>query len=118
LTAAEVRNRYERGGRDFSGLDIEDIGDVRSFRGAVLDGVNFSDCFILADFTKASLRGCRFRSANVKACSFDEADLRGCDFSGAAIDSATFLSAILDGAIFIGATAYSRTLKANEKPDW
>jgi hypothetical protein len=94
-TPNEILRRYQDGERDFRGLDIgrDSQGQVvsdsdgRSFRGAVLDDADFTDCFIFADFTGASLRNCKFR-ANVKTCSFDLADLRGADFTDAAIDSA------------------------------
>ena len=45
------------------------------FRGALLDGADFSRSFVTADFTGARLRGARLVGANVKACRFDGADL-------------------------------------------
>jgi uncharacterized protein YjbI with pentapeptide repeats len=87
-TRSEIRRRYQDGERDFRGLDISDTGDSTSFRDAVLDGADFSHAFVVADFSRARLCGCRFTEANVKTCSFDEADLRDCDFAGAAIDAA------------------------------
>jgi len=119
-TPAEIRLRYERGERDFRGLDIADSNngiDRQSFREALLDGADFTDAFIVADFTRARLRGCRFVGANVKTCSFDEADLAGANFSDAAIDAATFRSARLDGADFSNASMYGYTLKPGEFPE-
>lgn len=97
-TPSEIRRLYEEGERNFQGLEVSDTGDSTSFRDAALDGSDFSHAFVVADFSRASLRGCRFKDANVKTCIFDAADLRGCDFTGAAIDAATFRSAQLEGA--------------------
>jgi uncharacterized protein YjbI with pentapeptide repeats len=117
-TPEEIRRRYENGERDFRGLDISDpdtSSQARSFRGAILDDADFTDCFIVADFTSASLRNCKFR-ANVKTCSFDLADLRGADFTDAAIDAATFRSARLHGANFAGACEQGYEYKSGELP--
>lgn len=114
---SEIRRRYGAGERDFGGLEIEDAADAASFRDAVLAGADFSGSFILADFTGANLRGCRFVQSNVKTRSFDAADLRECDFSGAAIDAATFHGAQLDGARFADASAYGHTFQPMELPD-
>jgi uncharacterized protein YjbI with pentapeptide repeats len=114
---SEIRSRYVAGERDFRGLEIEDGGDATSFRGAVLEGADFSGSFILADFTSANLRGCKFVESNVKTCSFDAADLRDCDFSGAAIDAATFHGARLDGSRFANASAYGYTFQSTELPE-
>jgi uncharacterized protein YjbI with pentapeptide repeats len=115
-TTSDIRRRYDQGERDFRDLEISDSNDSASFRDAVLDGSDFSHAFVVADFSRASLNGCRFNEANVKTCIFDEADLRGCDFSGAAIDAATFRSARLDGASFAGATEQGYCLKPGEVP--
>ena len=114
---AEILRRYEAGERDFRGLQIESDAQPSDpeFRGANLEGADFSDCFILADFSGARLRGVKF-SANVKTCCFDRADLQDSDFSDAAIDSATFESADLDGATFEGAGAYGYTYAKGELP--
>jgi uncharacterized protein YjbI with pentapeptide repeats len=115
-TPSEIRRRYQEGERNFQGLEISDTGDSTSFRDAVLDGSDFSQAFVVADFSRASLSGCRFKEANVKTCVFDEADLRGCDFSGAAIDAATFRSARLEGANFAGAHEQGICMKPGELP--
>ncbi len=115
-TSSEILRRYRDGERDFHGLDISDSADSASFRDAVLDGADFSHAFIVAYFTKASLRDCRFFEANVKTCVFDGADLRGCDFSGAAIDAATFRAARLEGANFSGASEQGYVMKPGELP--
>ena len=116
-TPAEIRRRYAAGERNFRGLEISDGGDpaAPSFRGAILDGSDFDESFISADFTGASLRGCKLR-ANVKCCTFDRADLRDADFRDAAIDSATFKSARLDGANFAGAGAHGYEFEPGEWP--
>jgi uncharacterized protein YjbI with pentapeptide repeats len=85
------------------------------FRSAVLDGSDFSGSFIIADFTSASLRKCRF-SANVKTCKFDGANLDGAVFDGAAIDGATFQDAAMTGTSFAGATAFGYTFAGDERP--
>jgi 2-iminobutanoate/2-iminopropanoate deaminase len=115
-TPSELLRRYAQGERDFQGLEIEDPDDPSSFRDAVLDGADFSRCFVVADFCRARMRGCRFTEANVKTCIFDEADLRGSDFSGAAIDAATFRSALLEDANFTGATEQGHCMKPGELP--
>ena len=87
---SEILQRYKNGDRDFHALEIEDPGpyenvggrfvsltEPESFRGAVLDGADFSTAFIVADFTGASLRSSKFVSANVKTSAFDNADLTG-----------------------------------------
>ena len=117
-TPSEIRRRYQHGERDFQGLDISDSDDPASFRDAVLGGSDFSHAFVVADFSRANLRNCRFLGANVKTCAFDEADLRGCDFSNAAICSATFSSARFEGATFSGASVHGHSMKPGEVPTW
>jgi serine/threonine-protein kinase len=116
-TPSEILERYKRGERDFHELDISDgVTDKTSFRGAVLDGADFSRCFIEADFSGARLRGCRFVRANVKTCMFDGADLQNADFSEAPIDGASFTDCKFEGASFEGAGAYGYTFKKGELP--
>jgi uncharacterized protein YjbI with pentapeptide repeats len=115
---AEILRRYLSGERDFRGLEIEartGKSDLQ-FRGANLEGADFRECFIVADFTGARLQGARFAPANVKTCCFDGADLQNADFSGAAIDSATFGDANLAGAKFEGACAYGYMYRKGELP--
>jgi hypothetical protein len=122
-TFAEICRRYADGERDFRGLEMGNYvntdewrqSSCGTFRGAVLDGADFTGSFICADFTGASLRNCVFRAC-VKTCVFDGADLRGADFTDAAIDAATFRSARLDGATFAGAGAYGYQFAADEYP--
>lgn len=116
-TTAEILQRYLAGERDFRGLDIED-GGSSSFRAAILDGADFSGAFLLADFERARLRGCRFVDANVKTCRFDDADLRGACFCGAALDATTFHAAHLDGTDFTDAHVQGHTLQRGEVPTW
>ena len=113
----EILRRYNAGERDFRGLQIESEGDPSDseFRDAILEGADFSDCFIVADFSGAHLRGVKL-SANVKTCCFDRTDLRDADFSNAAIDAATFDGAILEGATFEGAGAYGHKYMKGELP--
>ncbi len=117
-TPSEILQRYKRGERDFHGLEISDGagGESASFRGALLDGTDFSHCFIVADFSSARLRDCRFVEANVKTCRFDSADLLNADFFRAAIDAATFTNCNFEGANFENAGAYSYTFKKGELP--
>jgi len=117
-TPSEIRRRYQDGERNFQGLDISDANDPGSFRDAVLDGSDFSGAFVVADFSTASLRSCKFVGANVKTCVFDSADLRDCSFSNAAIDAATFCSARLERADFSGASAYGHSIKPGDVPTW
>jgi uncharacterized protein YjbI with pentapeptide repeats len=112
------------GERDFRGLDIDDtpgrwpgLTETLTFRGAVLDGADFSRSCICADFTAASLRRCSFVHAHVKRCIFEKANLEGSDFSNAAIDGAEFRAARLIDCRFDGAGAYDYTFKAGERPE-
>jgi uncharacterized protein YjbI with pentapeptide repeats len=111
---AEIRRRFEHGERDFRRLEIED--DELSFRDAVLDGADFSHAFVVADFSRASLRGCRFHEANVKTCLFDEADLHGADFTGAALDATSFRDARTTDATFTDAHIQGQSLRPGERP--
>jgi uncharacterized protein YjbI with pentapeptide repeats len=118
VMSEEVLRRYLAGERDFSGLEIEDAAKSAPLRGAILDDADFSRAFIVADFSKASLRGARFVEANVKTCSFTDANLSGADFTGAALCSTTFHGAQMDSARFRGAYFHSYELGDAEKPDW
>jgi uncharacterized protein YjbI with pentapeptide repeats len=116
-TLRELIDCYQRGERIFSGAELDDDpnGDLS---GVTLDGIDLSDSVVVATFTSSSLRGAKFRNANVKTCDFRRCDLRDADFSGAALDATSFIGARLEGARFEGATAYSRTLRHCERPDW
>ena len=48
--------------------------DSESFRDAFLEGSDFSHAFVVANYSRARLRDCRFFEANVKTCSFDDVD--------------------------------------------
>ena len=55
MTPAEVVRDYAAGRRDFLGVEVESEGGASrprgpEFRGAVLDGVDFSQAFIVATF--------------------------------------------------------------------
>ena len=115
--ATEILERYAAGERDFTGLDITDGGQrPPSFRGAVLDGADFSRSFVEGDFTGASLRGARFVGANVKTCIFDGADLHGADFRGASLEATSWQGCALDGVDFEGGGMYSHVLAKGERP--
>ena len=116
LTIAEVLRQYAAGRRDFRELGIGPDPSGATFNHAVLDGVDFSQCFIETDFEDASLRDAKFVHANVKTCSFNRADLTRCSFAEAAIDAASFDGSVLDGANFDGAHAYGYTYRAGERP--
>lgn len=123
---SEILERYAKGERDFRGLDIDDdlrrfpdrgLTKAPTFQGAVLDGADFSQALICADFTGASLRKCSFVHAHLKTCIFDRAVLEGSDFSNSAIDGAEFRAARLIDCRFDGAGAYGYTFKAGELPE-
>ena len=117
MTTAEIVELYRHGKRDFHGLDIQDSdGQIKAFRGAVLNEADFGGAWVEADFTNATLRGAVFRNANVKCCTFDGADLSHTDFSNSAIDAATFEGAKFDGSNFTGAGAYGVSLAEGEFP--
>jgi uncharacterized protein YjbI with pentapeptide repeats len=106
--------RYEAGERSFIELDLDD--QVYDFAGATLDGVDFSETFIYANFRGASLVGAKFERANVKTCDFRDANLTRASFQGAAIDGAEFAGADLSGASFAGATEQGHIYGVKELP--
>jgi uncharacterized protein YjbI with pentapeptide repeats len=83
-SSESLLKRYAAGERSFTGLDLDD--QVYDFTSTTLDGVDFSDTCILANFRGASLVGAKFERANVKTCDFRDANLARASFEGAAID--------------------------------
>jgi hypothetical protein len=114
--ADEICRRYACGERDFREIDVDDARGG-TFRGARLDGVDLGRSFVVADFTRASLRGARFVGANVKTCIFDGADLSGADFRDACIDGASFRGAMVRGSAARARTAI-RLARANSPSSW
>ena len=111
----ELLNRYQRGERDFSGVELDADCDS-DLTGVCLDGADFSHAFLVANFRGASLRGARFFEANVKTCDFRDADLRDTDFRGAGLCSALFDGAKLEGSTFAGAYIHGHEFKQGETP--
>jgi len=76
--------------------------DQADFRGAKLDGSRWSVVTVRrADFTRASLRGCKMVMFGCNGCIFREADLSGATLSGLLIrdgETADFSNANLTGA--------------------
>lgn len=108
-------DRYQRGERDFTNAEL-DADPSCDMSGICLDGADFSNAFLVANFRGASLRGARFVQANVKTCDFRDADLREADFRGAGLCSALFDGAMLDGTHFAGAYIHGYLLKEGETP--
>jgi len=106
--------RYAAGERSFSHLDLD--SEVHDFSGQVLEGADFSGCFVVATFCRANLARARFKDANVKTCDFTSADLRNAVFDGSAIDAVIFNGADLTGASFAGASEQGHIYKAGELP--
>jgi len=97
----ELLRRYDAGERDFAGAELDN--SVLDLRDVTLEGCDFSECWITADFRGANLKFVNFASANVKTCDFSNADLRDANFSRAALDATRFVGAELEGAEFGGA---------------
>ena len=115
-TVDELLRRYHAGERHFAGVELDSA--TFDLRDATLEGADFSQSFITADFVGANLKSAIFVNANLKTCDFSNADLRSAIFSGAALDSTTFVGAKLEGAEFAGAFYHSRTLRSGETPWW
>ena len=113
-SSEDILKRYSTGDRGFAKLELDD--KVYDFAGQTLDAVDFSETFIVANFSGASLVGARFERANVKTCDFRSANLTGASFKGAAIDGAEFAGAILSEAAFVGATEQRYVYGDNEMP--
>ncbi len=113
---SELLERYENGERDFIECDLYD--EYYDLRGLILEGINLSKTFILADFRGSNLRGANFYQANVKTCDFRGADLTNATFEDSAIDSALFDGAILVNTNFENAGTYGYLMKKGEIPDW
>jgi uncharacterized protein YjbI with pentapeptide repeats len=116
MLTTDVAQMYADGQRDFTHTDIRDPKDARPLRESSLNDADFTDSFIVADFSRCSLKQARFVRANIKTCRFEVADLRGADFSCAALDGATFAGAHLTGATFTGATEQGHIYAAGEFP--
>ncbi|MGX4733155.1 pentapeptide repeat-containing protein [Kitasatospora griseola] len=84
---------------DLTGVDL---------RGARLDGVNFSNAWIMsADFSGTRLRGANFSHAKLKPGEVDPAtdwtSKGSVNFTGAVLEGANFSDSLLVGSIFAGA---------------
>jgi uncharacterized protein YjbI with pentapeptide repeats len=98
-------------------LETEDLDDFcHDLQNMNLEGVNFSNAFLVANFRGANLKGSKFIEANVKTCNFSSTDLRQANFSGAAIDAAVFAAANLEGTNFQGASEQGHVYAAGELP--
>ncbi len=82
------------------------VGHV--FRGANLDGVDFSGSDLrAARFESTSLRNCDFSATHLFDAHFVDCDLRGASFRGAKLERNRF-----DGSWFLGATGLSASQRA------
>lgn len=110
----QILQMYAQGTRDFSGLEF---GSVEINLGScTLDNANFSGCFIVANFSKTSLKNAKFENANIKTCNFSGANLSHASFQGAAVDAANFSDANLENANFYGASEQGYFYAENEFP--
>lgn len=129
LHPQELQKRYDRGDRDFTGIDfrasnLQRLGLAGSnfhetnFAGSNLQGANLSN----TDFGQASLSQARLRDAKlVKAymnhANLQEADLRGADLTNAYLSNANLRGANLGGANLTGAKVTDEQL-ALAKLSW
>ncbi|NJN30865.1 MAG: protein kinase [Synechococcales cyanobacterium RM1_1_8] len=129
LHSQELQKRYDRGDRDFTGIDFRASNLQRlglaganfhetNFSGANLQGANLAN----TDLGHAGLRQARLRDASlVKAylshANLQEADLRGADLSHAYLSHANLRGANLGGANLTGAKVTDEQL-ALAKLSW
>jgi len=129
LHPQELQKRYNRGDRDFTGVDFRASNLQRlglsgsnfhetNFSGANLQGANLSN----TDFGHAGLSQARLKDASlVKAylshANLQEADLRGADLSNAYLSNANLRGANLGGANLTGAKVTDEQL-ALAKLSW
>ncbi len=129
LHPQELQKRYDRGDRDFTGVDFRASNLQRlglsgsnfhetNFSGANLQGANLSN----TDFGHAGLSQARLKDASlVKAylshANLQEADLRGANLSNAYLSNANLRGANLGGANLTGAKVTDEQL-ALAKLSW
>ncbi len=109
----ELLARYAVGERHFVGseLDSEPWAD---FSGDVLDGADFSNCWIVAFFRGASLKAAKFCQANIKTSDFTDADLTDADFRGACLEATKWSGAVLTGTKFGDVSYYGLVVSEAE----
>ena len=129
LHPQELQKRYNRGDRDFTGVDFRASNLQRlglsgsnfhetNFSGANLQGANLSNTdFGHAGLSQARLKDARLVKAYMSHANLQEADLRGADLSNAYLSNANLRGANLGGANLTGAKVTDEQL-ALAKLSW
>ncbi len=100
ISLQELKDRYEKGERDFSDTDIR----MNQFDNMNLSGCNFSGSNLsFSSFRSANLNGCNFTGANVEWSNFSRANLDNTDFSGAKAWYSCYNDATIKDAVFTNA---------------
>ncbi len=105
VTVQTLLNQYQKGERNFAGLNLRGADFVEAdlqqvdFSGVALNGSNCS----YANFQYANLRGADLRGVNFQYADLQWSDLRGADLRGADLRNADMTNAILDDSNLLGA---------------
>jgi serine/threonine protein kinase, bacterial len=117
LTPSSLQKAYERGRRDFSGCDLNDLPLPRvklpsiSLNEAQLQNADLRGADLYkANLGKANLSGTNLRNANLQEAYLSYADLEGSDLRGADLSNAYLSNANLRGANLCGANLLGATL--------
>ena len=116
INEEEIIKKYREGERDFSGIELDD--KTYNFQSIELEGVDFSNSYITANFKDSKLKNAKFNNSNIKTCDFQNADLTNTDFRNTLLESTEFTGAILNGANFENARNYAYVMKKGEIPNW
>mgnify|MGYP001794516826 CR=1 FL=1 len=131
ITGEELLRRYEKGERDFRGIQLD---KSKSLTRVNLQGADFRNaCLYMANFGAADFRnanfsegcilyssdftGADFRGANLQGTEFGDAILNAANFSGADLPNASFDCADAEAANFTGATLEGAILHNTIMPD-
>ena len=115
-SANEVLIRYRDGERYFGHSNLDEA--ACDFRGVNLEGADFCQSFIVADFRDANLQSADFTGCNIKTCNFRGANLQHAIFRGALLESTNFTMSVLLGADFESASNHSHIMQPGEQPNW
>lgn len=117
ITPASLQKAYDRGRRDFSGCDLNNLPLPRfklpsiSLNEAQLQNADLRGADLYkANLGKANLAGTNLRNANLQEAYLSYADLEGSDLRGADLSNAYLSNANLRGANLCGANLLGATL--------
>lgn len=109
LSLKELKERYEKGERDFSNSDMR----MQTFDNLQFSGCNFSGSNLsFSSFRSTNFSGCNFTGANLEWSNFTRANLDNTDFTGAKAWYSNYSDATVKDAIFTNAD-FSYSLMLN-----